>query len=92
MTMQELNTRVSDLRELRRMAAELAAEISATEDAIKGHMDALQVDTLTGTDYKVTWKPVTSARLDTTAFKKALPDLAAQFTKQVTTMRFVLSA
>ena len=39
-------------------------------------------------EYRITWKPVTSSRIDTTALKKALPDLAAQFTKTSTVRRF----
>lgn len=87
----ELSAKVQELRELRRMADELAAEIEAAQDAIKQHMTALNVDEIAGTDYKVTWKSVTSSRLDTTALKKALPDVAAQFTKQTTSRRFLLA-
>lgn len=54
-------------------------------------MDAEGVDTLNGTDWKVTYKAVTSSRLDTTALKKALPDLTAQFTKTTTARRFCIA-
>ncbi len=54
-------------------------------------MDAAGTDTLLGTDWKITWKAVTSNRLDTAALKKALPDLAKQFTKTSTSRRFVLA-
>jgi predicted phage-related endonuclease len=74
------------------MAEELSAEITSIQDAIKAHMTAQGVDSLTGTDYKVSWKEVTSSRLDGKALKAALPELAAQYTKQTTSRRFVLSA
>lgn len=89
--MHEINEKVHELRELRRMADELAAEIDALTDAIKAVMTADGVDTINGTDYKVTWKAVSSDRLDTAALKKALPDIAAQFTRKTTTRRFVLA-
>lgn len=54
------------------------------QDSIKAHMDAEGVDTINGTDWKVTYKAVTSSRLDANALKKALPDLAQQFTKTTT--------
>lgn len=54
-------------------------------------MTAQDADTLTGIDWKITWKAVTSNRLDTTALKKALPDVAAQYTKTTTARRFVLA-
>ena len=54
-------------------------------------MSANELETLTGADWKITWKTVTSNRLDTTALKKALPDVAAQYTKTTTCRRFVLA-
>lgn len=87
----KLNGKVKELRELRRMADELAAEIEAIQDSIKAEMTSREVDTLTGTDWQITWKTVTSNRLDGTALKKALPDVAAQFTKTSTTRRFVVA-
>ena len=87
----EMNAKIKELRELKRMAAELADEISSIEDSIKAEMTAQETDTLTGLDWKVTWKSVTSSRLDSTALKKALPDVAAAFTKQTVSRRFVLA-
>ena len=91
MSMNEMESKVKELRELRRMAEELQAEIDGLTDSIKAEMTARDVDTMTGSDWKVTWKPVTASRLDTAALKKALPDLAAQFTKSSTSRRFVLA-
>lgn len=91
MSINEMESKVKELRELRRMAEELAAEIDSIQDSIKQHMDAEGVDTITGTDWKVTYKAVTSSRLDTTALKKALPDLAQQFTKTSTSRRFCMA-
>ena len=91
MSINELDMKVKELRELRRMAEDLQAEIDAAQDAIKAHMDSQGVDTLAGTDWKVTWKPVTSSRMDTTALKKALPEVAEQFMKSVTSRRFCVA-
>ena len=87
----ELDAKVKELRELLRMAEELAAEIDGLTDTIKAEMTARGVDELSGTDWKATFKAVTSSRLDTAALKKALPDVAAAFTKQSSTRRFVLA-
>ena len=87
----ELDAKVKELRELRRLAEELAAEIDGLTDTIKAEMTARGVDELSGTDWKATFKTVTSSRLDTAALKKALPDVAAAFTKQSSTRRFVLA-
>ena len=48
-------------------------------------------DTLTGADYKITWKAVTSSRFDSTAFKNAMPELAERFTKSSTSRRFTVA-
>lgn len=87
----EIQSKVNELRELRRMADELAAEIDSITNSIKAHMDAEGVDTISGTDWKVTYKAVTSSRIDTGALKKALPDLAQQFTKTTTARRFCVA-
>ena len=54
-------------------------------------MTAQNTDTLTGLDWKITWKRVTSNRIDSKALKAALPDVAAKYTKQTTSRRFVLA-
>lgn len=91
MSAHEMSSKVKELRELKRMQEELAAEIESVQDAIKAEMTARNTDTLNGDDYKITWKEDTSSRLDTTALKKALPDIAARFTKQSSSRRFVLA-
>lgn len=91
MSINEMDSKIKELRELRRMAEELAAEIDSIQDSIKQNMDAEGVDTISGTDWKVTYKAVTSSRIDTSALKKALPDLAQQFTKTTTARRFCIA-
>lgn len=87
----ELNGKIKELRSLRRMADDLAGEIEALQDAIKFEMTARNVDELTGADWKVTWKAVTSNRLDSTALKRELPDIAARFMKSSVSRRFTLA-
>ena len=88
MSNQELTIAARELKQLKLMHDELAAEIKTLEDAIKAHMDEQMLDTIITADVKITWKTVTSSRLDTTALKKALPDVAAVFTKESVTRRF----
>ena len=91
MSIFELSEKVNELRELRRMADEIATEIDAIQDAIKEHMTAAGVEILNGVDYKITWKTVTSARFDTAAFKKENPEIAAAYTKTTTARRFTIA-
>jgi predicted phage-related endonuclease len=90
MSSAELTNKINDLMELRRMQEELNAEIENLTDQIKTFMG--DQETLLSGPWKVSWKPVTSSRIDTTALKKALPDVAAQFTLTTTTRRFTVSA
>ena len=91
MSVNEMDSKIKEMRELRRMAEEMTAEIESITDSIKAHMDAEGVDTISGTDWKVTYKSVTASRLDTSALKKALPDLVQQFTKTTTARRFCVA-
>ena len=92
MSQQEITATVSELQELRRMQEELEAEIASTQDKIKAHMTASGLDSLTAGAFKVTWKSVTTARVDATALRKALPEVAARFTRTATVRRFTVQS
>lgn len=87
----ELSKKMQELRELRRMAEEIQSEIDAITDLFKAEMTTRSMDELSGTDWKVSWKPVTSSRLDTAALKKALPEVVEKFSKTTTTRRFSIA-
>ena len=84
-----MEAKVHELMELKRMKEELEAEIAAAEDAIKAVMGDEEL--LTAGAYKVSWKTFTSSRVDTTALKKALPEVAAAYTKTTTGRRFSIN-
>lgn len=88
MSTNELTTKVRELKELKAMADELAAEITAIEDSIKAELTARNTDEMQIDVYKIRWTKVLSNRFDSTAFKKAMPELHAQFTKQTESRRF----
>ena len=88
MATNEIIAKLNELSELRRMADELNAEIEAIQDAIKAHMTEADTDTITAGAFKVTWKAVTSTRIDTTALRKDLPEIWQEYGKTTTTRRF----
>lgn len=90
MSQNQIIATVTELQELKRMQEELQAEIDSLTDAIKAHMTEAQVDTLTAGAWKVSYKAVTSNRLDSSALKKAIPELAERFMKTTTTRRFIV--
>ena len=65
--------------------------LKTVEDSLKAEMVALDVDTLTGRDWKITWKLVRGTRFDSVAFKKANPEAYALFTKPTESRRFCLA-
>ena len=92
MATNELISKLNDLAELRRLADDLDAEITAIQDEIKAHMAAAQTDTLTAGAFRVVWKSVTSTRLDTAALRRELPEVWQEYGKTTTTKRFTVSA
>ena len=81
-----MESKIKELMELKRMKEEIEAEIAAAEDEIKGVMG--DEETLLAGAFKVDWKPVITCRIDTAALKKVMPEIAERFMKQTTTRRF----
>ena len=84
----DIIAKVQELMELRRMEEELQSEIDALQEAVKSFMGS--EETMIAGAFKVSYKSVTSSRLDSTALKKELPEIAARFMKQTVTRRFTV--
>ena len=82
---------VRELKELKVMADELSKEIEAIESSIKNEMDNAGVEEMVVDAWKLRYKTVVSNRIDTTTFKKELPEVAARFSKQTVSRRFTIS-
>lgn len=91
MSKEAMNAKVHELRELRQMQEELVGMIEALQDEIKAVMTAQQTETLAGADWKVTWKAVTTSRLDSAALRRELPEITSRFMLQTTSRRFVVA-
>ena len=72
-------------------AKSLEAEAEAIKDTLKATLDEQNTEELIADIYKVRYTTVTSERVDTTAFKRACPELAKQFTKISVTRRFSIA-
>ena len=84
-----MESKIRELRQLQALIEEAQAEAEAIKDSIKAAMG--DSESLQAGEYKVTWKPVTSTRLDAAALRKALPDVAERFTRTTTTRRFTVA-
>lgn len=79
MSTTELEMKIRELRQLQQLIEEAQAEAEGIRDAIKAHMG--EREELRAGEYKITWKPVTSSRLDA----------AARFTRTSTARRFCVA-
>ena len=81
-----MEPKIKELLELKRMKEELEAEITSMEDEIKQVMG--EEETLLAGAFKVTWTPYTSTRFDSARFKKEHAELAEAYTKTTTARSF----
>ena len=89
MSINEMEVKARELRQLQALIEEAQTEAEAIKDAIKAAMG--DSESVQAGEYRITWKAVTSSRIDTSALRKALPDVAERFTKETVTRRFVIS-
>lgn len=89
MSNHELTEKIRELKNLQQLIDEAQAEAEAIKDQLKAYMG--DSEELRAGEYKVTFKAVTSSRFDSAAFKKAMPELAAAFTKSTTVRRFCVA-
>ena len=89
MSISEMEVKARELRQLQALIEEAQAEAEAIKDAIKAAMG--DSESVQAGEYRITWKAVTSSRIDASALRKVLPDVAERFTKETVTRRFVIS-
>lgn len=86
-----INAIMAELAQYIRMQEEAAAMVESLKNQLKAQMQAAGVDTLAGDEHKATYKAITSSRVDTSALKRDLPEIAAQYTKTTTARRFTFA-
>lgn len=91
MSTTELEAKCQELRQLQNLIEEAQQEAEAIKDTIKATLAAQAVDELRAGEYKVTWKPVTTTRIDAKAFQQAFPEVAQAFSRTSTTRRFCVA-
>ena len=91
MSINEIDAKVKELRELRNLEAEVKTAITAIEDDLKAEMVERGTDVLTAQDCIVSWKTIISSRFDSAAFKLSHADLFKQYSRATTSRRFVIA-
>ena len=82
---------VEKYNEWKALEEEAKKEREALEAEIKAEMEARGTEELSIGRFIVRFTSVLSNRFDTTAFKKAFPDVYKAFTKAVASRRFTIS-
>lgn len=89
MSTTELEKKCRELRQLQALIDDAQAEAEALKDELKAYMG--DSEELRAGEYKITWRTMESARVDTKALARAMPDVAAAFTRKTTTRRFCIA-
>lgn len=87
---EELKSMINELRDIRSLEDDIKARREQIEDIIKETIGTHEAVTIDGKQ-AVTWKSVTSSRLDTKALRNDLPDIAAKYSVQMITRTFKLT-
>lgn len=89
MSTAEIESKCRELRELQALIDEAQSEVESIKDELKFAMG--NTEELRAGEYKLTWKPVKTVKLDVKALRTALPDIAARFSRESTTRRFCVA-
>lgn len=87
--MDNLNALMREIAEYTRMAEEIGATLDSLKDTLKKHMEENGLDSISRNEHKASYKAVTSSRIDTTALKRDMPEIAAKYTRTTKTRRFL---
>ena len=91
MSKNEIIARIELLNKYEEMIAELKAEAESIRDTIKEEMMAQNTEEMIAGQYIIRWTSVISNRVDSTAFKKVMPEIYKAYTKPVSSRRFTVS-
>ena len=87
----EITSKIESLKDLELLIEEAKAEAEALRDEIKAEMLSRDTEEMEAGQYIVRWTSVLTQRFDTTAFKKVMPDVYKEYTKQVSSRRFSIA-
>ena len=87
----EITSKIETLKDLESLIEEAKAETEALRDEIKSEMLNRNTEELEAGQYIVRWTSVLTQRFDTTAFKKVMPEVYKEYTKQISSRRFSIA-
>ena len=87
----EITSKIEALKELEALIEEAKTEAESLRGDIKQEMMARDTEEMEVGQYIIRWTSVLSQRFDTTSFKKVMPDVYKDFTKQIASRRFSIA-
>ena len=87
----EITSKIESLKDLESLIEEAKAEAEALRDEIKAEMLSRNTEEMEVGQYIVRWTSVLTQRFDSTAFKKVMPDVYKEYTKQVSSRRLSIA-
>ena len=87
----EITSKIEALKDLESLIEEAKAEAETLRDEIKAEMLNRNTEEMEAGQYLVRWTSVLTQRFDTTAFKKVMPEVYNEYTKQVSSRRFSIA-
>ena len=92
MAINEIEKKVTELRELEAFIAEINEQAEAIRDSIKAEMTERGIEELEAGQYIVRWTSVLSTRFDTKRIKEKFgEELYKAYTKEVASRRFSIA-
>jgi len=88
MTIVEITGKAKQYRELQIYIKQLEEEAEALKAEMIAELEAQGTDTLQADVFTIKWTAYKSNRIDTTALKNELPEVAARYTKTTEAKRF----
>jgi len=83
--------KVHELKKLKLTISDLEKEVAEIENYIKAEMTAQDVSEMIVDVFKIRWMPYSATRIDTTALKAELPDIAARYSKTTQSRRLSIT-
>lgn len=91
MSQNEILAKIEELKSLEQLIKEAEEVAESLKDEIKNQMLTDNTEEMVVGQHIVRWTTTLTQRFDSTAFKKALPDIYKAYVKQTTSRRFSIN-
>ena len=92
MSKNDIITKIDELNEWQALMEEAREMADSIRDELKQHMLDVNAEELEVGQYMVRYQTIVTNHFNSSAFKKALPDVYKSFIRQGTSKRFTISA